>query len=110
MPFSERVQVSDLIASDRGSPTERLRFPLIAPWTARRERLSLPIMKRHRQEALLVGDAFGGLLIAVLFILVVLSLAILPWNGVMPPRIPAQRSQKRFRFRQFAARLNRSAG
>ena len=101
MPFSERVQVSHLIASDRGSPTERLRFPLIAPWTAR-ERLSLPIMKRHRQEALLVGDAFGGLLIAVLFILVVLSLAILPGNGVMPPRTPAQRSQKRFRFRQFA--------
>ena len=57
-----------------------------------------------------MGDALGVLLIAVLFILVVLSLAIQPWNGVMPPRIPAQRAQKRFRFRQFAARLNRLAG
>ena len=46
-----------------------------------------------------MGDVLGGLLIAVLFILVVFSLAILPGNGVMPPRIPAQRGRKRFRLR-----------
>ena len=46
-----------------------------------------------------MGDVLGGLLIAVLFIFVVLSLAIQPWNGVMPSRIPAQRGRKRFRLR-----------
>ena len=57
--------------------------------TARTAKLAY--RERHGQEALLVGDVLGGLLIAVLFIFVVLSLAIQPWNGVMPSRIPAQR-------------------
>src|SRR4051812_347740 len=66
----------------------RVKAVLTILWTARSEQLSSTDHERDQQGAVMMHDVVGMVLIAVLFVLVVASLAILPGEGGTAPRLP----------------------
>jgi hypothetical protein len=75
----------------------KVKAALTILWTARPEQLTSTDHERDQQGAVMMHDVVGMVLIAVLFVLVVASLAILPGEGGTAPRLPKSRAPRQRR-------------